>query len=346
MHPRLLNRRAFNALMATFALSAPLAVQQTVLALTLSGAGATFPQPLYEKWFYEYNRKYPDVKINYQGIGSGGGINQFISKTVDFGASDAAMTDEQIAKAGGPERVLLLPMTAGAVAMSYNLPGVKELRLSREALAGIYLGAIRKWNDPAITATNPGVDLPNRPIAVVRRSDSSGTTFIFTNHLAAISPRWKERVGAGNAVKWPTGIGAKGNQGVAAQIQQTPGALGYIEYAYATENNLPVAAVQNREGQFVRPSVEATQAALEGTRYPENFRVFIEDPDGTRSYPIVGLTWLLAYRNMAEDQKGEALARFVDWALTDGQQYVKPLYYTPLPAQLATRVRKAANAIK
>ena len=340
-------RRAFGAFVALAAVVSPIATQ-VALALTLSGAGATFPQPLYEKWFFEYNKKNPDVKISYQGIGSGGGINQITAKTVDFGASDAAMNDEQLAKVGGAGKFLLLPMTAGAVAVTYNVPGVQTgLKLTRVALVNIFLGNIKKWNDPQIAALNRGVNLPDLNIAVVRRSDSSGTTFIFTNHLAAIkSGDWAEKVGKGTSVNWPTGIGAKGNQGVAAQVQQTPGAIGYVEYAYATENNLPVASVENREGKFVLPTVKATQAALDGTKYPDNFRVFIEDPDGATSYPIVGLTWLLVYKDSPDKAKGAELVKFVEWALTDGQQYVEPLKYTPLPADVAKRVISAAKQIK
>lgn len=340
-------RRAFGAVIAAAALASPL-MTQMALALTLSGAGATFPQPLYEKWFFEYNKKNPDVKISYQGIGSGGGINQFTNKTVDFGASDAAMNDEQLQKAGGAQKVLMLPLTAGAVAVTYNLPGVKSgLKLTRLALVNIFLGKITKWNDPAIASVNRDVKLPDLPVAVVRRSDGSGTTFIFTNHLSAIKGSdWGDKVGKGTSVNWPTGIGAKGNQGISAQVQQTPGAIGYVEYAYATENNLPVAAVENREGKFVLPSVPATKAALDGTKYPENFRVFIEDPDGPASYPIVGLTWLLVYKDNADKSKAAEIGKFVGWALTEGQQYVEPLKYTPLPPALAERVKKAADQIK
>jgi phosphate transport system substrate-binding protein len=343
-------RRAFGALAALAALTAcasPLMVQ-TAQALTLSGAGATFPQPLYEKWFFEYNKKFPDIKINYQGIGSGGGINQITKKTVDFGASDAAMNDEQLSAVGGTSKILMLPMTAGAVAITYNIPGVKSgLKLTGLALSKIYLGEITKWNDPAITSANRGVTLPDLSIAVVRRSDGSGTSLIFTNHLSGIKTSdWKKKVGAGTSVSWPTGIGAKGSQGVAAQVQQTPGAIGYVEYAYAAENNLPVAAVENREGNFVLPSVAGVVAALDGTQYPENFRVFIEDPDGKASYPIIGLTWLLVYRDNADDKKGAEIGKFVKWALTEGQQYVEPLKFTPLPDALAKRVLKAAEAIK
>lgn len=339
-------RRAFTAFVALASIASPL-MTQVAQALTLSGAGATFPQPLYEKWFFEYNKKNPDVKINYQGIGSGGGINQITNKTVDFGASDAAMNDEQLAKVGGKSKILMLPLTAGAVAVTYNVPGVKTgLKLTRVALGKIFLGQITKWNDPAIASVNRGVALPDTPIAVVRRSDSSGTTFIFTNHLSAIkSIDWAEKVGKGTSVSWPTGIGAKGNQGVSAQVQQTPGSIGYVEYAYATENNLPIASVENREGKFVLPTVAATKAALEGTKYPEDFRVFIEDPDGASSYPIVGLTWLLVYRDTADKTKAAELKKFVNWALTEGQQYVEPLKYTPLPAELVSRVRKAAEQI-
>jgi phosphate transport system substrate-binding protein len=343
-------RRAFGAFAVFAALAACTSppMVQTVQALTLNGAGATFPEPLYQKWFFEYNKKFPDVKLNYQGIGSGAGIKQITKKIVDFGASDAAMNDEELNAVGGTDKMAMLPMTAGAVAITYNVPGVKSgLQLTALTLSKIYLGEITKWNDKSIAAANSGVTLPDLPIAVVHRSDGSGTSFIFTNHLSAIkSTNWKEKVGSGNSVKWPAGIGAKGNQGVAAQVQQTPGGIGYVEYAFAAENSLPVAAVENREGKFVLPSVQGVVAALDGTQYPDNFRVFIEDPDGKTSYPIVGLTWLLVYRDNDDDKKGVEIGKFVKWALTEGQQFVEPLKYSPLPNALTKRVLKVAETIK
>jgi phosphate transport system substrate-binding protein len=342
--PKTVTRRAVGAFVALLAFTFPV-VSQAAQALSLNGAGATFPQPLYEKWFFEYNKKNPDVQINYQGIGSGGGIKQITAKTVDFGASDAAMTDAELAKA--PGKILMLPMTAGAIAVTYNVPGIPSgLKLGTAILPAIFLGKITKWNDPAIAAANPGVNLPDQGIAVVRRSDGSGTTFIFTNHLSTTSPVWKVKVGTGKDVKWPTGLGAKGNAGVAAQVQQTPGAIGYVEFAYAAENNLPVAALENNAGKYILPSVEAATESLAGVKYPDNFRVFIGDPAGVKAYPIVGLTWLLVYEKMDNADKAKALGKFVDWALTDGQQYVKPLKYTPLPAALAKRVMQAADVLK
>ncbi len=337
-------RRAFATLAALIALTSPIAIQ-AANALDLNGAGATFPEPLYTKWFFEYNKKNPNVKINYQAIGSGGGINQITKKTVDFGASDAAMTDEELSKA--PSKILMLPMTAGAVVITYNVPGVSSaLKFDRETLAKIYRGRIVKWNDPKIAKDNPGVKLPDQSISVVRRADGSGTSFIFTNHLSAISPEWKRDVGSGKTVKWPIGIGAKGNDGVAAQVQQTPGSIGYIEYAYALSNKLPVATLQNLEGKFVSPSVDSISAALEGTKYPENLRAFIADPDGAASYPIVGLTWLLVYEKMDDSAKAAELTKFIDWALTDGQQYAKPLQYAPLPASLVKLVKQSVSQVK
>jgi phosphate transport system substrate-binding protein len=337
-------RRAFATLAALIAISSPIAIQ-AANALDLNGAGATFPEPLYTKWFFEYNKKNPNVKINYQAIGSGGGINQITKKTVDFGASDAAMTDEELTKA--PGKIVMLPMTAGAVVITYNLAGVPTgLKLDRETLAKIYRGRIVKWNDAKIAKDNPGVKLPDQSISVVRRADGSGTSFIFTNHLSAISPEWKRDVGSGKTVKWPVGIGAKGNDGVAAQVQQTPGSIGYIEYAYAIENKLPVATLQNLEGKFVPPSVEGVSAALEGTKYPENLRAFIADPDGATSYPIVGLTWLLVYEKMDDPAKAAELTKFIDWALADGQQYAKPLKYAPLPANLVKLVKQSVAQVK
>jgi phosphate transport system substrate-binding protein len=338
--------RAFTSttLTALIAITSSIAMQ-AANALDLNGAGATFPEPLYTKWFFEYNKKNPAVKINYQAIGSGGGINQITKKTVDFGASDAAMTDEELSKA--PSKILMLPVTAGAVVVTYNLPGAPNgLKLDREALAAIYQGKVNKWNDPKITKNNPGVKLPDQSISVVRRADGSGTSFIFTSHLAAISPEWKRDVGSGKNVKWPVGIGAKGNDGVAAQVQQTPGAIGYIEYAYATENKLPVATLQNLGGKFVPPSIEGVSAALEGTKYPSNLRVFIADPDGPSSYPIVGLTWMLVYEKMEDKAKAAELAKFINWALTDGQQYAKPLKYAPLPPNLVKLVKQSVAQVK
>ncbi len=337
-------RRAFATLVALIAIASPIALQ-AANALDLNGAGATFPEPLYKKWFFEYNKKNPDVKINYQAIGSGGGINQITKKTVDFGASDAAMTDEELAKA--PGKILMLPMTSGAVAVTYNVGGVPSgLKLDRETLAGIYRGRIVKWNDPKIAKTNPDVKLPNQSISVVRRADGSGTTFIFTNHLSAISPEWKRDVGSGKSVKWPVGLGAKGNDGVAAQVQQTPGSIGYIESAYASQNKLPVATLQNLEGKFVAPSIEGVSAALEGTKFPENLRVFVADPDGPKSYPIVGLTWLLVYDKMDDKAKADGLKKFLDWALTDGQKYAPALEYAPLPASLLKLVKQSVAQVQ
>lgn len=337
-------RRAFATLVALIAITSPIAIQ-AANALDLNGAGATFPEPLYTKWFFEYNKKNPDVKINYQAIGSGGGINQITKKTVDFGASDAAMTDEELAKA--PGKILMLPMTAGAVVVTYNVPGApKDLKLDRETLAGIFLGKITKWNDPKIVKTNPKVKLPDQAISVVRRADGSGTTFIFTNHLSGISPEWKTAVGSGKSVKWPVGLGAKGNDGVAAQVQQTPGAIGYIELAYASQNKLPEAVLQNKEGKFVAPSPAAVSAALEGTKYPENLRVFIEDPDGPKSYPIVGLTWMLVYEKMDDKAKADGLKKFIDWALADGQKMSASLEYAPLPANLVKLVQQSVAKVQ
>jgi len=312
--------------------------------LSLSGAGATFPQILYEKWLFEYNRIHPNVQISYEGIGSGGGIRQIVNKTVDFGASDAAMSDTDLRQA--PGKILMLPMTAGAVALSYNLPGVPSgLKISRNALADIFLGKITQWNDPVLVQLNPKQTLPDLPILVVRRADSSGTTFIFTNHLAAISPVWKSQVGADLQVKWPVGYATKSGQGIAAQVQQNPGALGYVEYAYVTQNQLSLVALENKAGNYCLPSVEATAAALQKTLYPANFRVFITDPEGKNSYPIVGLTWILAYETMADKTKARALKNFLAWALTEGQRYAKPLTYTPLPSALAQRVLRAVREI-
>ncbi|MEB3336744.1 MAG: phosphate ABC transporter substrate-binding protein PstS [Leptolyngbyaceae bacterium] len=311
----------------------------------LTGAGASFPAPLYQRWFFEYNKRNPNVQVSYQSIGSGGGIKQFTDGTVDFGASDAAMTDEQIAKVD--RGVLMVPMTAGGVVLAYNLPGVQApIRLSREIYADIFLGKIKTWDDPRIAKLNPDAKLPDLPITVVHRSDGSGTTFLFTNHLSAISPQWKEKVGVGTAVKWPTGVGAKGNEGVTAQIQQTPGAIGYIEYSYARENKIPTAALENREGNYVEPSPQTSASALAQIKLPENFRAFEPDPTGVNAYPIVGLTWLLVYRKGYNDpQKLAALKDVIQWSLTEGQKLAEPLGYVPLPDNITSRVIPEVQAI-
>ena len=318
-----------------------LALTQTV---NLTGAGATFPAPIYQRWFQEFNQLNPQVRTNYQSVGSGAGIRQFASDTVDFGASDVAMTDEQIQEMN--REVLMLPMTAGAIVFAYNLPGVETgLRLPREVYVDILLGEISQWNDPRIVAANPGVNLPNQAISVVYRSDGSGTTGVLTKHLSAISETWRERVGEGTTVEWPTGIGARGNEGVTASIMQTVGAIGYVEYGYAKNNNINMAALENRSGSFVFPSDEAASQTLAVVELPENMRAFILDPEGAESYPIVTYTWLLAFREYSDPQKAKALSAVIEFGLNEGQLLATELGYVPLPLNVRQQVAAKANVI-
>jgi len=303
--------------------------------LTLNGAGATFPYPLYSKWFDEYAKVNPNVRVNYQSIGSGGGINQITQKTVNFGASDGPMTDEQLAKA--PGEILHIPTTAGAVAVAYNLPGIPSgLKLDGATLADIFLGKIKKWNDSRLTRLNPDLKLPATDIVVVHRSDGSGTTFIFTDYLSQVSPEWKEKVGKSTSVKWPTGLGGKGNEGVAGQIQQTPGSIGYVELAYALQNKMPYAKLKNQAGNFVEPSLPATTVAAAGMaeKMPADLRVSIVNSPAPDAYPIVGFTWILVYKNQDDPVKGRALVDMLWWAIHDGQKYTEPLNYARLPEQV------------
>ncbi|MBD6618765.1 phosphate ABC transporter substrate-binding protein PstS [Komarekiella sp. 'clone 1'] len=311
-------------------------------AETLNGAGATFPAPLYERYAREVRKKHSDLKINYQAIGSGGGIRQVIAGTVDFGGSDAAMKDEEIAKV--KNGAILVPTAGGAVSVVYNLPGVNSLRLSRATLPAIYSGQITNWNDAKIKADNPGVNLPNQPIKFAVRADSSGTTFIFTNHLSAISSYFKGRIGANTAPKWtlPNVLKGKGNPGVAALVSRTPGSIGYVEYAYATQNKLKSALIQNKQGEFVAPSLESANAALSAVTFPDNYRVFVGDPG--QGYPIVGLTWMMIYKQYANASKAEAVKKWINWVLTDGQQYNDDLSYTKIPSNVANRVLQTVNS--
>jgi phosphate transport system substrate-binding protein len=315
--------------------------------LTVNGAGATFPYPLYSKWFYEYSNAHPGVKFNYQSIGSGGGIKQITAGTVDFGATDAPMTDDEMKKL--PGAILHVPTAIGAVSVVYNVDGVKDaLRLSPEVLAGIFLGKIGKWNDPKIAALNGNAKLPAIDIVVAHRSDGSGTTDIFTNYLAAVSPEWKGKVGRGKSVNWPVGLGGKGNEGVAGVVKQTPGAIGYVELAFATQNRMKDAALRNREGQFVSPSLEATSAAAAGAAksMPADFRMSLVDAPGKDAYPICGLTWLLIYKEQRDAEKGKAIVSFLKWALKDGQKMNAPLMYAPLPKAVAEKVDKTVREIR
>ncbi|HET7826096.1 MAG TPA: phosphate ABC transporter substrate-binding protein PstS [Anaeromyxobacter sp.] len=303
-------------------------------ALLVNGAGATFPFPLYSKWFSEYGKLHPEVRFNYQSIGSGGGIQQITNGTVDFGASDAPMTDEELARAPG---VVHVPTVLGAVVVTYNAP-IPSLRLTADAVAGIFLGRIQRWDDPALAAVNPGVKLPSTPIAVVHRSDGSGTTAIFTDYLAKVSPEWRQRVGAGKSVRWPAGLGAKGNEGVTGLVKQTPGAVGYVELAYANQNRLAMAELRNRDGAFVKPTIESTSAAAGGVTMPDDFRVSITDARGKDAWPLASFTYLLVPRDQKDAAKGKALVEFLWWAAHDGQRLAAPLDYAPLPAQVVEKV--------
>ena len=318
-------------------------------SVALTGAGATFPYPLYSRWFADYaNQK--GVKINYQSIGSGGGIRQLSEQTVDFGASDSPKSDAEMAKAkGGP--ILHVPTVIGAVVMIYNLPELKQpLKLDGPTLADIYLGTIRKWNDSRIAALNPGAALPASDILVVHRSDGSGTSFIFTDFLSAVSPAWSSGPGKGKEVQWPTGLGAKGNEGVAGQVKQTPGAIGYAELAYAKQNNLPTAAIKNAAGEFVAPSVESATAAAAGAAASlapnTDYRVSIVNAKGAGAYPIASFTWILLYQNQTDAAKGKQLVDFLTWALTDGEKQAAALDYAPLPDAMAKQLLDRLKTVK
>jgi phosphate transport system substrate-binding protein len=314
-------------------------------ATQLQGAGATFPAPLYQRWIAEYTNAIPDVQINYQGIGSGAGIKQFTQNLVSFGASDAAMTDKEIAAV--KQGVVLIPATAGSIVLAYNLPGVDNLKLSRDAYVGIFLGKITKWDDPAITKTNEGVKLPVSAITACERSDGSGTNFVFTKHLSAISPEFNDKVGFGTSVTWPVGVAGKGNDGVTALIKQNRGAIGYVEYGYAIHNKLPFAALQNKAGEFVTATTASGAATLATTQFPPNLlRAWPSDPDGKDSYPIATFTWLLLYKKYDNAAIGEAVKKFVNWGLTDGQKFSEELGYIPLPKEIVDKTLEALKSLQ
>lgn len=313
---------------------------------TLTGAGATFPYPIYSRWFSDYAAA-TGVRVNYQSIGSGGGIRQLTEKTVDFGASDAPMTEEELAAAPGTVHI---PTVIGAVAIPYNLPEVQgTLRLSGEALADIFLGNITRWNDPAIQALNPGVTLPARDILVIRRSDGSGTTFVLTEYLAEVSPEWVQRVGVGKAVNWPAGLGAKGNEGVTGQVKQAEGAIGYVEHVYAEQNDLPVVMLQNREGEFVPPTTEGATAAAAGAAEAlqpgEDLTLSLVNAAGAGSYPITTWTYLLVPANFADCARGQAVTDLIRWTLTEGDAAALELGYAPLPENVETEALARLDAL-
>ena len=322
-----------------FGLSATASAQ-----MMINGAGATFPYPIYSKWFDEYAKVDPSVRFNYQSIGSGGGQKQILAQTVDFGASDGPMSDENLSKA--PGKILHLPTVAGAVVMTYNLPGNPALKLDGETIADIFLGKIKKWNDPKIAASNPGAKLPESEIVVVHRSDGSGTTFIFTDYLSKVSAEWKQKAGNNTSVNWPTGIGGKGNEGVSGQVKQTPGAIGYVELIYAVQNKMPYADVKNAAGQFVKPSMESVTAALGTANIPDDFRFSMTNAPGESAYPIAGATWLLVYEQQKDPAKGKKLIEFLKWAMTKGEGMAKDLNYAPLPNEVQQRVLQRIDEIK
>ena len=335
-------------------LVAVLALGIVVLAqnpLLINGAGATFPYPMYSKWFDEYHKKFPNVQINYQSIGSGGGIKQVTEGTVDFGASDGPMNDEQLKtfqdKHGFP--ILHFPTVLGADVPTYNIPGVNtELNFTSDALAGIFLGKITKWNDPAIAGANKGVNLPANDIVVIHRSDGSGTTYIWTDYLSKVSDEWKNKVGKGTSVNWPVGLGGKGNEGVAGLIKQTPNAFGYVELIYAIQNNMPYGRVKNSSGVFIKADLGSVTAAAAGAAkdMPADFRVSITDAPGKTAYPISSFTWLLIPSKFQDGGKRDTLKTFLKWMLTDGQNYAESLSYAKLPKEVVLKETKAINNVQ
>jgi phosphate transport system substrate-binding protein len=322
-----------------FGLSATASAQ-----MTINGAGATFPYPIYSKWFDEYAKVDPSVRFNYQSIGSGGGQKQVLEQTVDFGASDGPMSDENLTKA--PGKLLHIPTVAGADVVTYNLSGNPTLKFDSATIADIFLGKIKRWNDPKLAALNPDVTLPDQEMVVVHRSDGSGTTYIFTDYLSKVSPEWKSKVGTNTSVNWPTGIGGKGNEGVSGQVKQTPGAVGYVELIYAIQNKMPYGDVKNADGSFVKASLESVTAAIGTAQIPDDFRFSMTNPPGKDAYPIAGATWLLVYEQQKDAAKGKKLVEFLKWMETKGEQMAKDLDYAPLPDNLRDRVLKRIDEIK
>jgi len=311
----------------------------------INGSGATFPAPLYLRWASDFKKVNTDITVNYQGVGSGAGVSQFISSLTDFGASDVAMSDAEIAKAGG--NVLMIPATAGTIVLAYNVPGVAAgLKLSRTTYIGIFLGDVKFWDDPAISKDNPDIKLPKVPITVVARSDGSGTTAVFTGHLSAVSPDFATKVGNGKSVTWPVGVAGKGNDGVTSLIKQTPGAIGYVEYGYAVHNKLTMASLENKSGNFVAPTLESGAATLASVNLPENFRAFITDPEGANDYPIATFTWLLVKKSYPSADKATAVKAFVTYGLTTGQAVAAELGYISLPDSVAKKVQAAVDGVK
>lgn len=314
-------------------------------SVQLTGAGASFPFPIYSKWFDEYYRL-TGVQINYQSIGSGGGVRQMLARTVDFGASDAPMTDEELAQADG--EIIHIPTVIGAVSIVYNIPGIPQsgLKLTPDVLTDIFLGEITRWNDPRIQQLNTDLNLPDLAIAVARRADASGTTFTFSDYLSSVSDKWAQRVGTGRSLNWPTGLGARGNEGVAGLVRQLPGAIGYVEQAYAEQNQLAQAALQNKDGYFVLPSLEGASLTAAGVEMPADYRVSIVNGAGKDAYPIATFTWLLVYKEASDEEKGRALLEFLDWAIHDGQAFAPELDYAPLPDQVVTQLEETLAGMR
>ncbi|HKT80912.1 MAG TPA: phosphate ABC transporter substrate-binding protein PstS [Vicinamibacterales bacterium] len=336
-------KTALAALACGTALVAGVAAQN----VTINGAGATFPFPIYSKWFDEYNKLHPNVRINYQSVGSGAGIRQITAQTVFFGASDGPMTNDQLLAA--PSKILHFPTVLGAVVPIYNIPGVNaELKFTGPVLANIFLGTITKWNDPAIAKLNPGVNLPGTDITVVHRSDGSGTTYIWVDYLSKVAPEFKKRVGVNTAVNWPVGVGGKGNEGVSGAVTQTPGSLGYVELIYALQNKISYGSVQNMAGEFVKASIDATTKAAAGAakQMPPDFRVSITNAPGPGVYPISSFTWLLLYENPKDKVQSKLMVDFVKWALSDGQKFATALGYAPLPPEVVKMELDALARIK
>lgn len=336
-------RKLFVGMLGLVLLAAPAA---RGVGEMITGAGATFPYPLYSKWFSDYHAVHPELQFNYQSIGSGGGIRQLLDKTVDFGASDAPMTDEQLAKSAVP--ILHIPTVLGAVVVTFNLPGLKsDLHLTPSLVADIFLGKISKWNDPALAKANPKATLPATDIVVVHRSDGSGTTAIFSDYLTKVSEEWKTKVGSGTALKWPTGLGGKGNEGVSGLLKQTEGSIGYIELIYAETNKLAMAKIQNAAGQFVTATTASVTAAAQGAlkAMPADFRVSITNAPGKSAYPISGFTYLLVYQRQ-DRVKGQKVVDFLKWAVGPGQTKIAPLTYAPLPKDLVSQVNKKIATIQ
>ena len=312
-------------------------------SVKLQGAGASFPAPLYLKWFKSYGSAHPNVQVDYQSVGSGSGVKSFMDRTVDFGASDAAMKPEDMAKVDGG--VQLLPMTAGSIVIAHSLKEVPNLKLSREAYVGIFSGKITKWNDPAIAKANPDAKLPDAPINVIVRADSSGTTFVFSKHLSTVSKDFAKDIGTNNMPNWPVGTRSKGNEGITASLLTTPGSVGYIEYGYAKSQNLPIATLENKAGNYVAPTTESAVAALASGELPADLIAWVSDPEGKDAYPIVTYTWMLFYKKYNDKAKAKALRALIDYGLTDGQKESEALGYVPLPPEVVTKVKAAAETI-